>query len=163
QSVTFQVFRLAEIDTPAFKEFLREAAASFHANVKRLQTKPEDLMPWKLHGERWHLGEKGFPPGKKLRWDRALLPRLLELVREVEPALEIRWDSRQAITVRVPGITRGWANWRTKESEGLIFRFFGKKGQNNPSELQVLAEQPSNDGKLHLPDLLEVQSQHVEQ
>ena len=57
---------------------------------KRLQTKPEDVMPWKVNGERWHLGEKGFPPGKKLQWDRALLPRLLDLVREVEPNLEMR-------------------------------------------------------------------------
>ena len=49
-----------ELDTPAFRQFLKEAAASFLATVKRMQTKPEDVMPWKLQGERWHLGEKGF-------------------------------------------------------------------------------------------------------
>ena len=87
QSVTVLAHRLSEIDTPAFREFLAEAAASFHATLKRMQTKPEDVMPWKVNGERWHLSEKGFPPGKKVKWDRALLSRLLGLVREVEPGI----------------------------------------------------------------------------
>src|SRR5207302_6244248 len=78
QSVTVLAHRLSEIDTPAFRQFLAEAAKSFHAAIKRMQTKPEDVMPWKVNGERWHLGEKGFPPGKKVQWDLALLPRLLE-------------------------------------------------------------------------------------
>src|SRR5262249_40094007 len=97
QSVTVLVHRLSEIDTPAFRQFLAEAVAAFRATVKRMQTKPEDLMPWKLNGERWHLGDKGFPSGKKVRWDRSLLARLLELVRSVEPLLEVRWDTRDAI------------------------------------------------------------------
>ena len=54
-----------------------------------MQTKPADVMPWKLNGERWHLGDKGFPPGKSVRWDRALLRQLLDLVRQVEPGLEV--------------------------------------------------------------------------
>ena len=103
QSVTVLVHRLGEIDTPAFRDFLTEAAASFHKNLLRLQTKPEDVMPWKLKGERWHLGEKGFPIGKKLRWDRAALPALLAVVRAVEPEVEVRWDNRDAITLRVSG------------------------------------------------------------
>ncbi len=73
QSATVLAHRLSEIDTPAFRDFLKEAAASFQAAVKRMRTKPEDVMPWKVNGERWHLGDKGFPPGKKVQWDRALL------------------------------------------------------------------------------------------
>ncbi|MFL5338753.1 MAG: excinuclease ABC subunit UvrA, partial [Gemmataceae bacterium] len=97
QAVEILVFRRAEIDTPAFREFLKEAVASFENNLKRMQTKPEDLMPWKVNGERWHLSDKGFPPGRKVRWDRALLPRLVKLIREVEPAVEVSWDTRDAI------------------------------------------------------------------
>src|SRR5205807_2188728 len=123
QEVWMLVHRLSEIATPAFHDFLRRAVASFHQNLKRMQTKPEDLMPWKVSGERWHLGEKGFPAGKKLNWDRALLPRLIALVRAVEPALEIRWDNRVAVTLRVPGITRAWAQWRTKDAGSFTCRF----------------------------------------
>jgi excinuclease ABC subunit A len=101
------VHRLAEIDTPAFRQFLAEAARSFGQAVQRLRTRPEDVMPWRVNGERWHLGDKGFPPGRKLHWDRALLPRLLELVREVEPGVEVRWDVQYFITLRVPGGASG--------------------------------------------------------
>jgi excinuclease ABC subunit A len=162
QSVTVKVHRLSEVDTPAFRAFLAEAVASFQAAVKRLQTKPEDLMPWKLNGERWHLGEKGFPAGRKLRWDRGLLPRLLQLVREVEPQLEVRWDARDAITLKVPGVSRGWAQWRTKEATALDTRFLGKKGQFNLAQLEGVGVSPAiahrNDG-----DVLRLLFQQPEQ
>jgi excinuclease ABC subunit A len=139
QSVTVQVHRLSEIETPAFREFLKEAIASFTATIQRMQTKPEDLMPWKLNGEKWHHGDKGFPPGRKVRWDRTLLARLLAVVREVEPAVEVTWDRRDAITLRVPDISRGWAEWRTKEPEALDCRFLGKKGQLNLAQVEGIA------------------------
>ena len=59
----------------------------------RMNTKPEDVMPWKVNGERWHLGEKGFPLGRKLQWDRAILPRLLDL----GARLSRTWKSRGTI------------------------------------------------------------------
>jgi excinuclease ABC subunit A len=139
QSVTVQVYRLSEIDTPEFREFLKEAAASFTTTIQRLRTKPEDLMPWKLNGEKWHQGEKGFPPGRKVRWDRTLLARLLAVVREVEPDIEVTWDRRDGITLRVPGVSRGWAEWRTKEPDALDCRFLGKKGQFNLAQVEGIA------------------------
>ena len=60
-------------------------------------------MPWKKDGEKWHLGEKGFPPGQGAKWDRALLPKLLKLLREIDPTLEFKWDVRDAVTVRPQG------------------------------------------------------------
>jgi excinuclease ABC subunit A len=139
QSVTVQVYRLSEIDTHAFREFLKEAIESFAATVQRLRTKPEDLMPWKLNGEKWHHGDKGFPPGRKVRWDRSLLARLLAVVRDVEPNVQITWDRRDTITLRVPDASRGWAEWRTKEAEALDCRFLGKKGQFNLAQVEGIA------------------------
>jgi excinuclease ABC subunit A len=138
QSVTVQAHRLSEVDTPAFREFLREAAQSFHDNIRRLQTKPEDVMPWKVNGERWHLGDKGFPPRQKLRWERGLLSRLLALVREVEPGLSVEWDNREHITLRIPGVSRSWGMWRTKQAQALDLRFVGRKGQFNLAQLEGL-------------------------
>jgi excinuclease ABC subunit A len=138
QEVAIMAHRLSEVDTPAFRAFLEEAIASFQGNLKRLATKVEDFMPWKINGERWHLGEKGFPPGKPIRWDRSILPRLLELVREVEPKVEVRWDSRDHVALRVPGFGKSWAYWRTKEPMALVCRFFGKKGQFNLAQVEGL-------------------------
>jgi excinuclease ABC subunit A len=154
ESVTVLVHRLAEIDTPAFRQFLKEAIASFQQLQARLRTKPEDVMPWKINGERWHLGEKGFPPGKKLRWDRAILPRLLQLVREIEPGIEVRWDVPYFITLRVPGANRWWGQWQTKRAYGLDCRFLGKKGQFNLSQVEAFGVQPTIDDKRGEADVL---------
>jgi excinuclease ABC subunit A len=163
QSVTVLVHRLSEIDTPAFRDFLAKAVASFHANLKRMQTKPEDVMPWKINGERWHLGEKGFPPGRKVHWDRALLPKLLQLVREVEPNVEVRWDARDAITLKVPGVSRGWAQWRTKESTALDCRFLGKKGQLNLARVEGMGVHPTIGHHRGDGDVLRLQFQDLGQ
>jgi hypothetical protein len=80
--------------------------------------------------------------GRKVQWDRALLPRLLALVREVEPDLEVVWGSRDAISLKVPGVSRAWAQWRTKESVGLDCRFLGKKGQLNLSRVERFGRSP---------------------
>ncbi|HXG09906.1 MAG TPA: excinuclease ABC subunit UvrA [Gemmataceae bacterium] len=162
QSVTILVHHLAEIDTPAFREFLAEAVVSFQQKLAQLRTKPEDVMPWKVNGERWHLGEKGFPPGRKVQWDRGLLPRLLGLVREVEPAVEVRWDARDAITLKVPGVGRSWAQWRTKDPHGLDCRFLGKKGQFNLSQIESFGVSPTINGSRADADVLRLVFQHNE-
>ncbi len=109
QEVALLVNQREEIDTPAFHQFLKEAAAAFEGNHKKMQVRPEDVMPWKVNGERWHLSDKGFPIGRKVRWDRAILPRMLKLIREVEPNIEISWDNRETISFYVPGISRAWS------------------------------------------------------
>jgi excinuclease ABC subunit A len=164
QSVTVLAHRLSEIDTPAFRQFLEEAVRAFQANLKRLTTRPEDVMPWKINGKRWHLGEKGFPVGRKLYWDRSLLPRLIDLITEVEPAVEIDWNARDAVTLRVPGITRGWAQWRTKDNRGLDCRFLGKKGQFNLSRVEGFGVSPQINGHRAEGDVLRLvfqQAEHV--
>jgi excinuclease ABC subunit A len=154
--------RLSEIDTPAFRAFLKEAVASFEEGMRRLRTKPEDVMPWKVNGERWHLGEKGFPVGQKVRWDHALLPRLLELVREVEPGVEVRWDVRYFITLRAPGASRWWGQWQTKRSEGLVCDFLGKKGQFNLARVEQFGVSPSIKREREGADVLRLVFQHAD-
>jgi excinuclease ABC subunit A len=163
QEVAVLAHKLGEIDTPAFHQFLKEAVTAFGANLKRLQTKPEDVMQWKVNGERWHLSDKGFPPGRKIRWSRALLARLLELVRDVEPKLQIEWDARDAILLKVPGIGHSWARWRTKDNEGLDCRFFGKKGQFNLSRIEGLGIAPEIAGERDGADVVRLVFQHEEQ
>jgi excinuclease ABC subunit A len=159
QEVWMLVHRMSEIDTPAFRQFLSQAMLSFQKNLTRMQTKPEDVMPWKVNGERWHLGEKGFPPGRKLQWQRSVLSKLLDLVRAIEPKIEIRWDNRAFIGLRVPGVSRAWAQWRTKDSCGLDCRFLGKKGQFNLSQVDNLGLCPRIAGK-NDGDLLHLVFQH---
>ncbi|GIW79674.1 MAG: hypothetical protein KatS3mg105_1481 [Gemmatales bacterium] len=142
QAVTILVHRLSEIDTPAFHQFLDQAVASFEQNLKNFRMRPEDVMPWKVNGERWHLSEKGFPIGRRIAWDRSILPYLLDLVRDVEPEVQVNWNARDCISFRVPGSSRTWAQWRTKQANGLDCRFLGKKGQFNLSQIEEFGHHP---------------------
>jgi len=140
QEIWMLVHKLDEIDTPAFKAFLKQAADAFHKNLGRMTTSLEDVMPWKVNGEKWHLSDKGFPPGRKMYWDRSILPTFLAIVREAIPGLEISWDARDGITLRLPGFSKGWGRVRTKDNEHLDARFFGKPGQLNLSRLEGIGK-----------------------
>ena len=176
QEIWMLIHKLDEIDTPAFRAFLKQAVDSFHKNIKQMNTKPEDIMPWRVNGEKWHLGEKGFPPGRKLQWDRAILPRVLEVLRKVEPKLEVRWDNRVHVSVHVPGASRAWGVLRTKDSAALLCRFLGKKGQFNLNQIDKFGVEPTlqpaaegdamvlqflHDAHVHAQSLREILQQHL--
>ncbi|HYV34564.1 MAG TPA: excinuclease ABC subunit UvrA, partial [Gemmataceae bacterium] len=163
QEVMVLAHRLSEIDTPAFQTFLDQAVKSFQASLTKQRLKPEDVMPWKVMGQRWHEGDKGFKPGKTIMWDRGLLKRLIDIVRSVEPKIEIEWDTRDAIKLKVPGIGRSWAQWRTKDFRGLDCRFLGKKGQFNLSQLDGLGVQPQIAGHRAESDVVRLVFQQAEQ
>jgi excinuclease ABC subunit A len=142
QHVVITVVKREEVETPTFRAFLKEAASSFKNQVGRLGTAVEDVMPWKQNGEKWHLSDKGFPPGRGRKWDANLLPRLLDLFRQVEPEVDIRWDVRDAVTLRVPGVARMWARLKTKESAALECWLIGKPGQFNLSRVEWIGVHP---------------------
>jgi excinuclease ABC subunit A len=143
QEVWMLIAKKDEIDTPAFRTFLKQAGDSFRKNLGKMTAKVEDVMPWKVNGERWHLGEKGFPPGRRLRWDRAILPRFLAVVKEARRDVEIQWDARDSILLKVAAIGKAWGRIRTKDSDALDCRFLGKPGQFNLTRLEGIGQHPS--------------------
>src|SRR5262249_31999341 len=142
QEVVVSVVKKEEIDTTAFRAFLKEAVASYQKQIGRLGSGIEDTMPWKQNGEKWHLSDKGFPPGKGRKWDAALLPRLLDLVRHIEPTVDVKWDVRDALTLRVPECSRMWLRIKTKESAALECWMIGKPGQFNLSRVEAIGVNP---------------------
>jgi excinuclease ABC subunit A len=146
QYAVVTVTRKAEIETPAFREFLAKAVETYVSQFSDKTARVEGQMPWKKDGEKWHLSDKGFPPGRPPKWDRNLLPRLLALVREVEPKVEVKWDSRDAILLYLPGCTRNWTRWKTKETAALECRFLGKPGQFNLGRIEEFGVNPTLEG-----------------
>ena len=120
------------------REFLKQAVDSFHAAVGKADgvTAIEASMPWKIGGEAWHLGDKGFPPGKKPKWDRALLAKLLQFLKETDSNIEVKYDIRDAITVRLPGISRYWVRIKTKEIASLEAWFVAPPGKFNGARFE---------------------------
>lgn len=131
QYVVIIVHHKAEIDTPGFRDFLQRAVAVVENQSRQVAGGIESTMPWKKNGEKWHFSEKGFPPGQVVQWDRSLLPRIVTLLREIEPELVFQWDVREAVTVRPPGSSRFWCRIKTKEADALEFWLISRRGQIN--------------------------------
>ena len=136
QTVTITVHKKSEIDTPAFREFLTRAVEIIQGLSDTTAGGIEGNMPWKKDGEKWHLGEKGFPPGRGAKWDRTILPRLVKLLRDVDPTLVFKWDVRDAVTVYPKGMSRFWARLKTKESDALEVWFTGRRGSAKLSQFE---------------------------
>src|SRR5262249_17235257 len=136
QYVVIVVHKKAEIDTPAFREFLKRAVEVVQGRAATAAGGIEGNMPWKKDGAKWHLGEKGCPPGRGAKWDRTLLPKVIKVVREIDPVLEFKWDVRDAVTLRPAGAQRFWARFKTKEAEALEVWFIGRPGQLNLGRLE---------------------------
>jgi excinuclease ABC subunit A len=176
QEVWMLVHKYEEIDTVAFRQFLSKAVLAFQANLKRMTQTPEDVMPWKVNGESWHLGAKGFPAGRAQKWDRGILARLVGMMRDIDPKVEIDWTNRVAVSFRLPGVSRAWASWRTKQATALECKFLGKKGQFNLSQIESIGLDPKirphkngeilhltflNDNHLHAAALKDILKQHA--
>ncbi len=128
QEVQIDAHSWEEIDTPAFWSFLERAVAGFNKFTERVEKKPEDIMPWKVLGQKWHLSRKGFPPGKKTAWKPEVLEELLELLAEIVPSGQFLWNNQNVVYMMVPGVRKPWATIFTKRLAGVDLILNGPKG-----------------------------------
>ncbi len=144
QEVEIHAHTWAEINTPAFWAFLEKAANGFRRFTERVEQNPEDVMPWKKLGRKWHLARKGFPPGKKIAWPTELLEDLLELLDQAagdgssndevssDPgsngAAQFLWNNQQVVHLMVPEQREPWATVHTKRLAGVDLVLQGPPG-----------------------------------
>ncbi|MCI0335482.1 MAG: excinuclease ABC subunit UvrA [Planctomycetes bacterium] len=128
QEVQIDAHSWQEIDTPAFWSFVERAVAGFQKFAQRVGTKPEDVMPWKVLGQKWHLSRKGFPPGKKTAWKPEVLEELLEMLDDAVPGGQFLWNNQNVVYLMVPGVRKPWATVFTKRLAGVDLVLNGPKG-----------------------------------
>ena len=129
QEIQLQVHSLADIEKPAFWKFLDAAIAGFNKFTDRARQNPEDIMPWKVLGQKWHFARKGFPPGKPPQWDVDLLEELCELLGETAPQGQFLWNNQQLVHVFVTEQHEPWASIYTKRPAALDLVLTGPKGR----------------------------------
>jgi len=128
QEVQLQVHSWDEVNTPAFWTFLEAAVAGFTKFTDRVKQNPDDVMPWKVLGQKWHLARKGFPPGKPPQWDVDVLEDLCERLQAATPKAQFLWNNQQVVNVFVEGQNEPWATIHTKRPAGLDVTLTGPKG-----------------------------------
>jgi len=117
QEVEVRAYSLDEIDKPEFWSFLEEAVGSFRKLTTAIN--PEDMMPWKKLGQKWHLMRKGFPPGKRILWSTEVLEELCELLSDIAPGGQFLWNNQQLVHFIPKGRREPWASLLTKRLESL--------------------------------------------
>jgi excinuclease ABC subunit A len=143
QEVQIDAHSWQEIDTPAFWSFVERAIAGFQKFAARLESKPEDVMPWKVMGQKWHLSRKGFPPGKKTEWKPEVLEELLEMLSEAVPGGQFLWNNQNVVYLMVPSIRKPWATVFTKRLAGVDLILNGPKGAFQLGSVAELGTQRS--------------------
>ncbi len=145
QQVVIVIHSKVEVDTTAFQDFLARAVDVVQGRAATAVGGIEGNMPWKKDGEKWHMGEKGFPSGKGAKWDRSVLSRFVKMILEIDPTLEFKWDVRDAITIRPSGSSRFWARVKTKESAALEAWFVGGAGELNLQRVEGIGQDSAID------------------
>ena len=128
QEVEVRVYTWIEVDTPVFWKFVEDAVGGFRRFTERADTKPEDIMPWRKLGEKWHFARRGFPPGKRVKWAPQVLAELFDLLRETASDGQFLWNNQQVVHLYVPEQKEPWATVWTKSPEDVRLTLTGPKG-----------------------------------
>ena len=119
---------LSEIDTPEFETFLATARDAFLEQTTRSRKNPEDLMPWKVLGRKWHQVRKGFPLGKRVAWPEELVDVLADQMQAAARDAVIDWTGRSSVSFRLAKGGPVWAQLWTKRVHSVEMFLFGPSG-----------------------------------
>ena len=148
QEIEFKLHSWEETNTPEFWEFLETAVRGFEGVVNHVAANPEDIMPWKKLGQKWHLSRRGFPPGKRVAWEPSLLEDLCALLAEVAGArMEFLWNNQQLVHLFVVGQKQPWATLVTKRPDSLDLALTGPKSMFGLGRITELGHNPQLDGQ----------------
>ncbi|MBL8850854.1 MAG: ATP-binding cassette domain-containing protein, partial [Planctomycetaceae bacterium] len=129
QEVTISVHWKREVDTPAFRAFLKEACEAYFALVERAALNPDDLSPWKVLGRKWHLSRKGFPSHKRVAWEPEVLDELVAALEKAFPNGRYDWSNKQVVYVFAGDSEQPWAELHTKRRGGIDLTLLGEPGK----------------------------------
>lgn len=162
QEVQVRAHSWEEMDTPSFWTFLEKSVEGFRRWTERAAEKPEDVMPWKKLGQRWHWSRKGFPPGKRVQWDLDVLEQLCEMLHEIAPEGQFLWGNQQVVHLLVQGQRDPWASVFTKRLASVDLALNGPKGQHALGKIAELGRSPKLDTSPSDRDVVKLQFKTVE-
>ena len=130
QEVELKVNALSEIDYAEFWKFLDDAVAGFQRIAQKKEQQPDDVMPWRVLGQKWHFSRKGFPPGRPPAWPVEMLEDLCEMLREAAPEGESQflWNNQQLVHLYIHGHRDPWATIHTKRADAVELVLNGPRG-----------------------------------
>ena len=151
QEVTIKVLKKSEIDTPEFRQFLKQALKSYMSLSKAEAANPEDLMPWKVLGRKWHLMKKGVPATGRGVWDIKIVEQLLPVLESRFEKCDVEYGIRSKINWTRSKGGKPVAELHTKRSDGVDLILYFPTGKVTIGAIAAIGEsqdiQPIRDGQ----------------
>ena len=143
QEVTIQVWKKSEIDTPAFRTFLTKALESCLQLSNAEAINPEEIMPWKLLGRRWHELRQGLPDRSASPWDFDVIAQLLPVVEQSFKDFTVDYGFRSKITWSRPEDSTAAVELHTKRSDGVDLCLYCRPGEVTVGSIANIADDRS--------------------
>ncbi|MCH7870896.1 MAG: hypothetical protein IID33_04270, partial [Planctomycetes bacterium] len=99
------------------------AAREIEIEKSRLGVGGDARMPWQVDGRRWHLEQRTSHHGKPVRWDRAALEFVEELIVKAGEFDPPDWNDRSRIEITVAGAETWFFHCLTGGEWQLDFNF----------------------------------------
>jgi excinuclease ABC subunit A len=147
QEVELRVHSYQEIDRPEFWQFVDRAIEGFRAFTTRVQQNPNDLMPWRVLGRKWHFMRKGFLKGGPPKWEYDVLEEVCQLLEKTAPGCQFGWENKVVVPVRVPGRKKPWAGVLTKKPDAVHLTLIGPKGRFALGRITDIGLEPELDAQ----------------
>lgn len=146
QEAEFRLHSWQETDRTEFWDFLDRAIEGFVSVTEKVAANPEEMMPWKKLGKRWHLSPRGFPVGKKPSWDSKLLDRIFKMLENVADG-EYQWTNQKIVHLHPRNGDSPWATIHTKRVDGVEVSLTGPKGRFGLGRIAELCDHASIDSQ----------------
>jgi len=151
QEVTIKVWQKSEIDTPEFSQFIKQALKSYMSLSKAEAANPEDVMPWKVLGRKWHLMKKGVPATGRGVWDIKIVERLLPVLETHFEKNDVEYGIRSKINWTRSKGGKSVAELHTKRSDSVDLILYLPTGKVTIGAIAAIGDsqdiQPTRDGQ----------------
>jgi excinuclease ABC subunit A len=144
QEVQLKIYSWEEINRKPFWEFLDTAIEAYRRTSEAVAQNPEDLMPWRVLGRKWHASRKGFPPGRRVGWPAELLDQLCAVLEAAAPECEFDWQQQQVVHVTPPRRSATWASIHTKRATSIDLVLSGPAGRFAQGQITDLGHEPQH-------------------
>ena len=131
-----------------------QAVSGFAQFTERVGRQSDILHPWRQLGRKWHVARRGFPLGKKVRWEVDVLERLFRLLERAAPDGQFQWTNKQVVPLSVAGQKEPWAAVQTKKLDAVYLTLTGPKGRFTLGQITGLGHDPDLDAQRPDVDLL---------
>jgi len=130
----------AEIATPGFDRFLREAIDAYGQYAAAVKEDPRKAEPWKTDGKAWHLEQRRMTRRYKATWQGPTLLQLIGTIRKAVGDLEVDWNHKIAIELGRKGAKDWWCRIVTAHTDYIELMIRAKNGQFTPVMIEKLGQ-----------------------